>query len=130
LRNAEFGFFGLSEKAVVTSLGGLPCYFDSKLIAAVVTAAECRCKGTQKPSTMNEKDKTSLEAFAEDWIQTGPLLEQIRYRELAALTEENAKQRTMALFALWKSGFNRNTSGLVEQQEGFQKLEKHLATKR
>jgi hypothetical protein len=79
---------------------------------------------------MDRKNKTSLKAFAKDWVQTGPLLEQIRYRELAALTEEKAKQQTLALFALWKPGFNRNTSGLVEQQEGFQKLEKHLATKK
>lgn len=76
------------------------------------------------------KDKTSLKAFAKDWVQTGPLLEQIRYRELASLTEEKAKQQTIALFALWKPGFNRKTSGLVEQQEGFQKLEKRQATTR
>jgi len=79
---------------------------------------------------MNEKDKTSLKAFAENWRETGPLLEEIRLRQLAVLTEEKGKQQTIALFALWKPGFNRNTSGLVEQQEGFQKLEKRQATKR
>jgi hypothetical protein len=79
---------------------------------------------------MNEKDKTSLKAFAEDWRETGPLLEEIRLRQLAVLTEEKAKQQTIALFALWKPGFNQNTSGLVEQQEGFQKLEKRQATKK
>jgi len=79
---------------------------------------------------MTQRDKTSLRAFAEDWAQTGPLLEQIRFRELAALTEENAKQMTLALFALWKPVLDRSTSGLVEQQKGFLKLQDYLSTRR
>jgi len=79
---------------------------------------------------MSEKDKSSLKAFAKNWSETGRLLEEIRFRELATLTEEKAKQQTITLFALWRPGFSRNTSGLVEQQEGFQKLERSLATKK
>jgi hypothetical protein len=76
------------------------------------------------------RDKTtsgrSLKAFAENWRETGPLLDAIRSREVAALTEEQARQQTLTLLALWRPGFNQPTSGLVEQQEGFRKLELYL----
>ena len=76
------------------------------------------------------KDKnahdTSLKSFAENWRETGPVLDAIRSREVAALTEEQARQQTLTLLALWRPGFNQPTSGLVEQQEGFRKLELYL----
>ena len=75
---------------------------------------------------MNPTDKTSLKTFAETWRETGPLLEIIRYQEVSSLTEEEARQQTLMLFALWKPGFNRPTSGLIQQQEGFRKLDEYL----
>ena len=66
---------------------------------------------------------TSLKSFAENWLETGPVLDAIRSREVAALTEEQARQQTLTLLALWRPGFNQPTSGLVEQQDGFRKLE-------
>jgi hypothetical protein len=76
------------------------------------------------------KDKiaadTSLKSFAENWRETGPVLDAIRGREVAALTQEQARQQTLALFSLWRPGFNQAMSGLVEQQDGFRKLELYL----
>ena len=69
---------------------------------------------------------TSLKSFAENWLETGPILDAIRSREVAALTEEQARQQTLTLFALWRPGFDQPTSGLVEQQDGFRKLELYL----
>jgi hypothetical protein len=78
---------------------------------------------------MND-DRRSLKSFAQDWRQTGPVLEAIRLREIAALGDEQARRQTLALLALWKPGFNRPDSGLVQQQEGFRKLQRYRFTKR
>jgi len=75
---------------------------------------------------VSSTDKTSLKAFVETWRETGQLLEAIRNQEVSALREEEARQQTLMLFALWKPGFNQATSGLIQQQEGFRKLEEHL----
>ena len=49
----------------------------------------------------NARD-TSLKSFAENWRETGPVLDAIRSREVAALTQEQARQQTLALFGLWR----------------------------
>ena len=76
----------------------------------------------------NARD-TSLKSFAENWRETGPVLDAIRSREVAALTQEQARQQTLALFGLWRPGFDKAMSGLVEQQDGFRKLELYLQAK-
>jgi len=43
---------------------------------------------------------TSLKSFAENWLETGPVLDAMRSREVAALTEEQARQQTLTLLAL------------------------------
>ncbi|MCI0418657.1 MAG: hypothetical protein L0387_01690 [Acidobacteria bacterium] len=68
----------------------------------------------------------SLKAFAKNWLETGPLLDAMRSREVAALTEEEARRQTLTLLALWRPGFNQPMSGLVAQQAGFRKLERYL----
>jgi len=69
---------------------------------------------------------TSLKSFAENWLETGPVLDAMRSREVAALTEEQARQQILTLLALWRPGFNQPTSGLLEQHDGFRKLELYL----
>jgi len=42
----------------------------------------------------------SLKSFAENWLETGPVVDAMRSREVAALTEEQARQQTLTLLAL------------------------------
>ena len=79
---------------------------------------------------MSVSDKTSLAYFARNWRITGPRLEEIRLREVAALEPQKARRQTLSLLALWKPGFNRPLSGLVQQQIAFRQLERFRKAQR
>jgi hypothetical protein len=64
-----------------------------------------------------------LRAWAQNWIELGPILEAIKRRELEAMTDADVRAHVEALFA----GVNpaecdfppRHESGLVQQQRWF-----------
>ena len=67
--------------------------------------------------TMTQSDIEATRRRLRIWRDAQPLLEEQRWRELMALTDEQALKLTRALFA--RQGVPRRsaqTSGLVEQQ--------------
>jgi len=64
--------------------------------------------------------------WVENWSEVGPLLEEQRRRELRSLTPERALFCAEALFSMpWPADVlakRRRHSGLLEQQDLFQKL--------
>jgi hypothetical protein len=64
--------------------------------------------------------------WIETWRRAGPELQRIRDRELAALTDERAREQSWGLLAMakaaWRTPERRNRSGLVEQQAWFLRL--------
>jgi hypothetical protein len=72
------------------------------------------------PMTDSERDATRRRL--QIWQEAQPLLEEQRWRELMALTEEVALRMTQSLFS--RQGIRRESrdwSGLVEQQQIFQR---------
>ncbi|KPJ72729.1 MAG: hypothetical protein AMK72_04270 [Planctomycetes bacterium SM23_25] len=64
-----------------------------------------------------------IRAWADAWRRAGPMLEDVRRRELQALTREEAAAAIDALFDLGVSLARPQAgTGLVEQQRLFQKV--------
>jgi len=72
---------------------------------------------------MADPDQDATHAWVETWAQAGPKLEEIRRRELAALTYEDRIRAIHSLLQIEnRAGWKTFTSGLVEQQRLFQKV--------
>ena len=80
---------------------------------------------------MNEKSGQLLTGdaarqYVRRWAETGVVLEQLRWRELAALDEGRALRASDALLEygshLPMTAARRESSGLVEQQRLFQRI--------
>ena len=67
-----------------------------------------------------------LERWAATWESAGEALAALRARELAAMTDDDARRAIADLFddASWPDAPVRVTSGLVEQQRLFARLRK------
>ena len=77
--------------------------------------------GSQTPMTDAEREATRLRLRV--WQEAEPLLQEQRWRELQALTDEKALALTKALFSRGTaSASKRDSSGLVEQQALFRRL--------
>ncbi len=65
-----------------------------------------------------------LRAWVKNWIELGPILEDIRRRELEAMTDEQIREAAfdMLTFPIPADLPPRLESGLVEQQRWFSKL--------
>jgi hypothetical protein len=65
-----------------------------------------------------------LRAWARNWIELGPILEAIRWRELEAMTESEVRQAALDVLTMPLPADlpPRLQSGLVEQQRWFSKL--------
>ena len=77
-------------------------------------------KNGPTPMTASERDATRRRL--QIWQEAQPLLEEQRWRELMALTDERALKMTQSLLS--RHGIfpaPRDTSGLVEQQALFQR---------
>jgi len=73
--------------------------------------------------TLSEAEREAVRLRLRIWEQAGPLLQEQRWRELQALTDEKALALTKALFSRGiKSASKRDSSGLVEQQALFRRL--------
>jgi len=71
---------------------------------------------------MPDPDQDATRAWVETWAKAGPKLEEIRRRELAAMTYEDRIRAIHSLLQLAnRAGPKRVTSGLVEQQRLFRK---------
>ncbi len=73
------------------------------------------------PRTMTASERDTTRRRLQIWQEAQPLLEEQRWRELMALTDEQALKMTQSL--LGRHGIfpaSRDTSGLVEQQALFQ----------
>lgn len=71
--------------------------------------------------TMTESEREATRRRLQIWQEAQPLLEEQRWRELMALTDQQALRLTQSLFS--RQGIargRRDTSGLVEQQALFQ----------
>lgn len=70
--------------------------------------------------------KSDEQRWVENWLATGPLLEEQRDRELRALTPERAMFFAEALFSMpWPAetlARRRGHSGLLEMQDLFRRL--------
>ena len=69
---------------------------------------------------MTESEREATRRRLQIWQEAQPLLEEQRWRELMALTDEQALNMTRSLFS--RRGIvseHRETSGLVEQQALF-----------
>jgi hypothetical protein len=76
--------------------------------------------GGSKPLTESERDATRRRL--QIWQEAQPLLEEQRWRELKALTDEQALVLTHSLLSRAGSVRQpRDSSGLVEQQALFQR---------
>ena len=72
--------------------------------------------------TMTKAEREATRRRLQIWQEAQPHLEEQRWRELMALTDEQALRLTEALFR--RQGMvreSRDTSGLVEQQALFQR---------
>ena len=72
--------------------------------------------------TMTHSEREETRRRLQIWQEAQPLLEEQRWRELMALTDQQALWLTRSLFS--RQGIAsavRDTSGLVEQQALFQK---------
>jgi hypothetical protein len=69
------------------------------------------------------KDATTPEEmrrWVQQWRQTGILLDEVKRRELAEMTEEQARQAARLVLSIPRRGRDPNVvSGLVEQQAIF-----------
>ncbi len=67
---------------------------------------------------------SQLRAWVKNWIELGPILEDIRRRELEAMTDEQIREAAfdMLTFPIPADLPPRLESGLVEQQRWFSKL--------
>jgi len=73
--------------------------------------------------TLTEAEREAIRLRLRIWEEAGPLLQEQRWRELQALTEEKALSLTKALFRRGATTFSkRESSGLVEQQALFRRL--------
>jgi hypothetical protein len=75
---------------------------------------------------MNETESNRL--WVEQWRRTGSLLEKIRHEELRAMTDEQAQRafQSVADLAFERPEWPvRKSSGFVEQQRLFLKLQKN-----
>jgi hypothetical protein len=73
-------------------------------------------------TTMTASERDATRRRLQIWQEAHPLLEEQRWRELMALTDEKALKMTQSL--LRRQGIflaSRDTSGLVEQQALFQR---------
>jgi hypothetical protein len=78
-----------------------------------------------KLDMMNESEKNSLRAFVRHWQRVGPLLEEVRRRELRELGNGPCDPLVESLLELGEIASKsqpQTTSGLVEQQRRFRKL--------
>jgi hypothetical protein len=76
---------------------------------------------------MDEGERELTKRWIETWREAGPLLEEIRQKELAAMTEDEARRASEALLSLADAEMyvppdRRRSSGLVEQQRLFGRL--------
>lgn len=64
-----------------------------------------------------------MRAWVKNWIELGPILEDIKRRELEAMTDSDVRAHVHALFTgLHPANFEvKPDSGLVEQQRWFAK---------
>ncbi len=62
-------------------------------------------------------------AWVQNWIELGPILEDIKRRELEAMTDADVRAHVAAIFTGWYPTElpPRLSSGLVEQQRWFAK---------
>jgi hypothetical protein len=78
--------------------------------------------GSQAEMTDAERAATRLRLRI--WQEAGPLLQEQRWSELRALTDEKALSLTKALFSRRMTNYpKRASSGLVEQQALFRLLD-------
>ena len=72
---------------------------------------------------------TDESRWVENWSVTGPLLEELRRRELRSLSAERALFCAEALFSMpWPAqvlASRRRQSGLLQQQDLFRRLHAH-----
>jgi hypothetical protein len=72
---------------------------------------------------MNDTEKQQLKQWVETWKRAGPMLERVRYEELAAYRHEGNEHVVEELLEMgYNSAQPRRTSGLEEQQRLFRKL--------
>ena len=66
---------------------------------------------------------SQLRVWVKNWIELGPILEAIKYRELEVMTDADVRAHVEALFTGWCPTDlpPRLDSGLVEQQRWFAK---------
>jgi hypothetical protein len=73
------------------------------------------------PTDLSRDDvRAGLKRWIDTWRVTGPLLEQERAERLARMTDEEARELTRDLFALWRpSALDDMGAELVTQQRWF-----------
>jgi hypothetical protein len=94
---------------------------DQSGLAAAAAGGYTAGVKTESPMTAAEREETRRRL--DIWRDAEPLLEEQRWRELMALTDEKALWLTKALLSRRLDySPKRDTSGLVEQQALFRKL--------
>lgn len=72
-----------------------------------------------------EQQWADMRRWVAQWKETGPLLEQFKAEELAAMTDEDSVKAFNALDCdqslVWRSPERTNANGMIEQQRHFMK---------
>ncbi len=81
-----------------------------------------------KTRVMSEEERTLTLRYIKIWERTGKELRKIKMQELAAMTDQQAREDTYDLLMLsntaYRSPQRKRHSGLVEQQRWFKKIRK------
>ena len=79
--------------------------------------------GSQVAGSPEVYSPDAAREYAKRWAETGPALEELRFRQLQELDDETARKMMSDLFDMWRPGASDDQgAGMVEQQRIFSKL--------
>jgi hypothetical protein len=74
------------------------------------------------PAQPTDEERELMRRWVETWRRAGPLLEEIKNRELQAINTQQAIRDIFGEVDHFRGIPQRSTSGLIEQQKWFAKL--------